>query len=224
MKDEVPILEDAEQGPGRLARSALRAIDAGLRGLHRLRARIAAPGADEEGSADHGHRKSSAVDETPAPETSAPPRKTLLHRFLVTVMCLVIGGVAGMLISYRGFSKQIDSQLKQIDYLQDENRLAARNEVRNLDAKTKLQREIADYRAYLNEIQQESADYKRQIAELKARLAPPPSPARPAAKGGTATAPATARLRLPQKTGTCVTNTENPSDNVLDCISKFNRP
>ena len=223
MKDEVPILEDAEQGPGRLARAALRVIDAGLRGLQGLRERIEAP-IDAEDSGEHGRRKPSTADAQPAIETSAPPRKTLLHRFLVVVMCLLIGGVTGMLISYRGFSKQIDSQLKQIDYLQDENRLAARNEARNLDAKTKLQREISDYRAYLNEIQQESADYKRQIAELKARLAPPPSPTRPAAKGGTATAPATARPRLPQKTGTCVTNTENPSGNVLDCISKFNRP
>lgn len=224
MKDEVPNLDEAEQGPGWLARLELRAIDAGLRGLHRLRGHIEAPVEDEADSGQHGRRKSAASDEAPAPEAAAPPRKTLLHRFLVTVMCLVIGGVAGMLISHRGFSKHIESQQKQIDYLQDEVSLSRKAEARELGAKTKLQKELTEYRHYLGEADQEINDYKAQIAELKARLAPPRSAAQAASPGRAGTPPVTARLRAPQKTGTCVTSADNPTGNVLDCVSKFNRP
>lgn len=224
MMDEAPSQEEAAQGPGKLARAALRTIDAGQRGLQRLRERIEVPAEDAEASAEHGRRKASAVAAAPAAEPSPPPRKTLLHRFLIVVMCLLIGGVAGMLISYRGFSRQADAQKKQIDYLQDEIAQSRKAEARDLGAKLKLQKELTEYRHYLGEADQELKDYKQQIAELKARLAPPRSAAPPASPGGSGTAPTTARPRAAQKTGTCVTSAENPTGNVLDCVTKFNRP
>lgn len=228
MNDDAPNQEAAAR-PGMPARVALRAIDAGLRALQGLRGRVAPPASDEEG-AERGSRRgqAAAVDEPAAVVATARPRKTLLHRALIILMCLLIGGVAGMLISHRGFSKHLDSQAKRIDFLEDEVRQSRKDEARKLVAQRKLLKEITEYRDALSEAQDEAEELKRQIAELNARLTPARDASRPLQSGPgaapTTARPSVARPNAAPKTGTCVTGTENPSGNLLDCIGKFNRP
>ena len=231
MTDEEPNQEEATQRAGILARMARRAIDAGLfaidaglRALQGLRHRIEPPVADAEATGMRGKRNRPGGDEPPAIVASPPPRKTLLRRFLTIVMCLLIGGVAGMLISYRGFSRQIESQQKRIDHMQDEITQALRDEARSLGEKRKLQREIVDYRDSLNEARQEITEHQRQIAELNAQLSTARQPVRAADRSGPPPKPVAAQPRTAPKTGTCVTGGANSTADLLDCISKLNRP
>jgi hypothetical protein len=222
MKDEAPNQEEVTHHAGVLTTTALRAIDAGLGVLQRLRNRIEGPVADEEISRKGGGRGQTGGDEPPAIAASSPPRKTLLHRFLIVVMCLLMGGVAGMLTSYRGFSKQIESQANRIDIMQDEIKQSRTDEARNLHEKYKLQKEIAGYRNSLSEARQDVEDHKRQIAELNTRLSVTQEVGRPADQGRRAPKPVAIQARTPPKTGTCVTGTANPAGDLLDCIGKFN--
>lgn len=223
MKEDTPSEEETPRGPGMPARAALRVIDAGLDALHGLRTRIAPPAAEDQASGRGGKRGHAATEEASA--EAAPttrPRKSLLHRALIISMCLLIGGVSGMLISHRGFSKHLDSQAKRIDFLEDEIKQSRKDEARKLVAQRKLLKEVAEYRDSLSEAQDEAEELKRQIAELNARLAATSPGRQPQARPGAA-APG-ARPGVPPKTGTCVTGSENPSGNLLDCIGKFNRP
>lgn len=245
MTDEDPDQETEAPRPGRLAGMAVRAIDAGravvkkaglvvinagqavfeagLGGLQRLRLRIEPAVAEEEGDQAGRRRNRSGKDQPDAVEVSVPARKTLLHRFLIIVMCLLIGGVAAMLVSYRGFSKQLDLQSKHIDYMQDELKQSKKDEARNLGEKRQLQRDIKDYEEALREARQEIEEYKDQIAELNTRLPAARGTVRPTDRGRSVPRPATAQPGISPKTGTCVTGSTNPAGDLLDCIGKFNR-
>ncbi|MCK9387655.1 MAG: hypothetical protein M0Q22_04570 [Sulfuritalea sp.] len=233
MWDEVPNQEEAVHQPGILAKTALRAtsaglgvIDAILSALQRLRSRIAPPVADEEESFKKGKRSHPGADEPPAIAESLPLRQSLLHRFLVVVMCVLIGGVVGMLVSYSGFSKQITSQEKRIDRMQDEIMQYRQDAARDLRDKYKLQKEIAGYRNSLKEISQEAEDLNRQIAELNTRLSATRQAGRPAARSTSSSSPRPMPTQPspPPKTGTCVTSGANATADLLDCIGKFNSP
>lgn len=224
MSDTALNQDETANRPGALATAALRAVDAGLRALQRLRSRLEPAVVEEDAATARGRRKQPVSEEAPAPAVPAPTAKSFLHRALIVLMCLLIGGVSGMLFSYRAFSRQLEAQQKRIDYLQDEDRLARKNETRNLGAKLKQQEEIAECRQSLSEVEQEVEGYQRQIAELKPQLPSTPSVGRPKSRNEVAAKALTAQPHIPQKTGTCVTGTGNPSGDLLDCISKFNRP
>ena len=230
MTDEVPDQETEEDRPGKLARVAVRVIDAGVAAieagsgaLKRLRHRIEPSVAEEAGDEAGGKRNRSGNDQPDTVEVPEPAGKTLLHRFLVIVMCLLIGGVSGMLVSYRGFSRQLDSQSKHIDYMQDELKQSKADEARNLGEKLQLQRGIRGYEEALREARRESEEYKARIAELDARLPAARSAVRPADRSRSTPRPVTTQPDAPPKTGTCVAGSTNPAGDLLDCIGKFNR-
>lgn len=232
MTDDVPDQETAPQGPGKLARAALRAIDAGLAAietgagvLQRLRNRIKPTEAEGEDKTAEGKRRRSGDDEA-APigaPVAAPSRKTLLHRFLIVVMCLLIGGITGMLISHRSFSRQLDAQERRLEFMQDDLKGARKDEMRIVGEKHKLQNEVAEHQNALREARQEIEERLFQIAELNARLSVARNAVRPADRVRPTPGPVAGQSRTPPKAGTCVTGTANPAGDLLDCIGKFNR-
>lgn len=209
-----------------LASASLRAIDGGMRVLQRLRDRIAAP--DEEASSRDDRRggRRAAVDERPEVQAAEPTRAArLLHGALVVLLCLLLGGAIGTLLSYRGFSKLLDSRQAIIDFMQDEIALSKKEEALSVEAKAKYQIELGEYRKQLRESQYETEEYKGKVEELNNQLlamkrVEPPVPQDGARAGATRSA----GRSPPQKTGNCVAGTADVSGMLVDCIDKFNRP
>lgn len=208
---------------GALTAASLRAIDGGMHALQRLRDRIEVPDDDESISRGDRRRGRSVVDEQPVAKAVEVSRSaSLLHSTLVVLMCLLIGGVAGMLFSYRGFSKLLDSREAMIESMQDEIAQAKKEEALDLDAKAKYQRDLGEYRKQLRESQYAVEEYRSRVENLNSQLIAMQRANQPASRDGRA-APA-ARQALPQKSGTCVTGTTNLTGKLADCIDKFNRP
>lgn len=222
MSDEATDPDQAATPPGRLAKLALRLIDAGLHALQGWRARFGAPAEDEDGDTERRRprREVAAAGAAPATAASAPDN-SFLQLASIVLLCLLLGAGIGMLISYRGFSKQLDAQQKRVELMADEVRQSRKVEARNIDDKVKLKQEIVDYRQALREAEREIDDYQRRIAELETRL---PGSRGAARATGAATTSIAARPTVSRRSGTCVTGTENSSSNVLDCITRFNRP
>ncbi len=201
--------------PGKLAVVGLRAHRCGLRALQAARNRIEAPVADDESSADERRPGRHSKDEEA--EVAAIPvagKKTLLHRALIVLMCLLLGVAAGSLMSYRLFSKQIDANEKIVEYMQLEIDEVRGDEVRNREFRDKQQMQVGEYRKQLRAIELEVEDYKRQIAELTRQSKASNNDQRPVGQ----------RARTAAKTGDCTMDSSNLNDKLLGCIESFNRP
>lgn len=210
------------EGVGRtLAAASLRAVDGGMRVLQRLRARLAGP--DDEAESRDGGRSArrNAVEERPA---AIPRSPTLLHRALVVFLCLLIGGAAGTLLSYRGLARLLDSRQTIIEFMQDEIAQSRKEEALSLEAKSKYQIELGEYRKRLRESQYEAEEYKSKVEELNNQLLVMKRAESPASQAGRAGAARSSSQLPPQKSGTCVTGTAGLGSRLADCIDKFNRP
>lgn len=214
MKDEEPQPDEDPPGPGRFAVAALRAVDAAIRALQKLRDRIAAPAEDEESG-------TSMLDGAATAEAEEPRPKSLLHRALIVLMCIVLGAAGGAWIAYRALSKRAVSQEKLIDFMRDDIEQSRKAEALSLKARDKCFDDIVAYRQQTREAKQEIADCQSQVESLSQQVAEPKRAERPASRPGPA--PATPSPRAAPRSGTCVTGGNNAAGNLLDCIEKFNR-
>lgn len=224
MKEETPQEEDAapeEHKPGALATAALRAIDAGMRLLQRWRDRIDPPAGEGD------------VVEVAEPEAAeaavAPVQKTLLHRALIVLMCLLIGGSAGGLFAYRGFSRALESHSAMVERLQEDLAESRKDETRSYNAKAKFQKEVLEYRKTQRETELELQTAKARIEELNRQLQGQKSDSRskPAAAPATsrpAAAPAAPKAPVARRSGTCIAGTANTAAELKECLEKFNSP
>jgi len=220
--------EHADHGEGiagALAAASLRAIDGGMHALQRLRDRIEVPDDEAADSRDDRRRGRDgfAAEQPVAKAAGASRTGSLLHSALVVLMCLLLGGVVGMLFSYRGFSKLLDSREAMIESMQDEIVQAKKEEALDLDAKARYQMELGEYRKQLRESQYSVDEYKSRVEDLNNQLLAMQRVNQPAPRDSRA-AQASARQPAPQKTGTCVTGATNLTGKLADCIDKFNRP
>lgn len=217
MHDDTPPRDDSEShesGPGRLAAALLRVIDACLHRLQNLRNRIEPPDEEDERRGRTHHAEA-------APAAAAPPPRSLLRRMLTIVLAAAIGAGSASFMAYRGFAQMIASQEALIDYQQDEIDAARKQESINVNARARAQNEAADYRKRLREVQVELEERDARIDQLDQQvIALSRRLSRPAFTGASATRSG----KVPNKTGSCVTGTDNASGHVLDCIDKFNRP
>lgn len=222
MDREEPRHKERDRQPHGPARLALRAIDGGIRALQRLRNRFEPP--VEEAEDDRRGRKRPA-EETPPPVAAAPGRPTLLHRLLVTAMCLLLGGAAGSWFSYHLLSGLIEARGTANEAMQEALDQARKAEAVSAKTQERCNRKNVDYWKQIKEAERTAEDaagrieaLEKQVAELEAARRPP-SPTGRAAAGA-----APARPPLRQKTGSCVTGSANAGGNLAECIEKFNRP
>jgi hypothetical protein len=226
MKDEEPQPDENPPGPGRIAVAALRAVDAAIRALQKLRERIEVPAEDQEDARSRGRSGASMLDEAASAEAEEPRPKTLLHRALIVLMCVALGAAGGAWIAYRALSKRAVSQEKLIDFMRDDIEQSRKAEAVSLKARDKCFDDIAGYRQQTREAKQEIADCQSQVESLSQQVAEqagaaPKRAERPASRPGPA--PATPSPRTAPRSGTCVTGGTNAAGNLLDCIEKFNR-
>lgn len=217
MKEAAPREEDEEEAPaggrrGALSALALRAIDACMRPLRRWRNRIEPPVEEGDG-----------VEVAAPGADTAPVPKTLLHRALIVLMCLLIGGSAGGLVAYRGFARALESDSAMVERLQEDLAESRKDEVRSYNAKAKYQKEVLEYRKALRETELELHSAKTRVEELNRQLQAlkPESRNKPAAAAGRSTA---AKPPVPPKTGTCVAGAANTAAELQECLKKFNSP
>jgi septal ring factor EnvC (AmiA/AmiB activator) len=199
-----------------MSRIALRAIDACLRPLQRLRDRIEPPAGDDDFP--------EVVEDV---EDAAPVQKTLLHRALIVLMCLLLGAGAGGLMAYRGFSKALDSHTEMVERLQEDLAESRKDEVRSYNAKAKFQKEVLEYRKTLRETAMELQSAKARAEELNRQLLV----LKPELRAKTAVAPVTSRSAaapvkpaVPRKSGTCLTGSATTAADLQKCLDKFNSP
>jgi uncharacterized protein HemX len=202
-----------------VTKTALRLIDAGLHFLQRLRGRFA-PADETDG---HGGKHSQLDSKhVPVTEEKAPaPKSSFLRLALVALICLLVGGGAGALLSYRTLSHQLAEHTNVVERIQEDLDATRKEEVRNVKLLDKFQRENAEYRHEAREAQRETESANSRIAELegkidemkRAELAVQRTPR------AAASAPR-AKQHTPQKTADCAAGS---ASDLSDCIEKFNR-
>jgi hypothetical protein len=224
MNNKAEDREEAAPRPGLVTMTMLRAIDACLHALQRLRGRFEVPAEDERSGRDGGKRTQSTPQEPSAAEEAAPRPPGLLYRLLIMLICLLLGGGAGAFLSYRGLSKLVQARGAEVERLQDELDISKKEEMRSVNLMAKFQKENAEFRLQTREAQREAEDYKARIDELEKQMAATKRVERPAPTGRRAAAPTAAtRPSAPLKTGNCAVSAGNPSVNLADCIEKFNQ-
>jgi Tfp pilus assembly protein PilN len=216
--------------PGALAQKGVQVLDACIGVLDKMRKRLQGTADLDESSSQSTKKSPHAANVDSAPPTAGPRQKSFLHRALIVLLSLLLGGGVGALVSYRIFSATIASHAAAIDQMQDEIDQSKKQEALNLNAKIRYQKEMNENRKALVEAQQEIEalkdkieDDKRQVEELTKQLAATKKIERPPAKAGHAASPATAKRMAPQKSADCVTGTTNLTENLANCIDKFNR-
>lgn len=136
-------------------------------------------------------------------------------------MCLLVGGGAGALLSYRELSHQLAEHTSVVERIQEDLDATRKEEARNVKLLDKFQRENAEYRHEAREAQRETESANTRIAELegkidemkRAELAAQRTPR------AAASAPRAKQQRTPQKSADCAAG--NTSE-LSDCIEKFN--
>jgi cytoskeletal protein RodZ len=213
--------------PGAATKAALRLIDSGIHFLQRVRGRFAP--ADETDR--HGDRHGQAESKhPPVTEESAPtpkPKPSFLRLALVALICLLVGGGAGALLSYRTLSHQLAEHASVVDRLQEDLDATHKEDARNVKLLDKFQRENAEYRHEAREAQRETENANQRVAELEAQIEEAKRSenrkrAEAAAQQARRAATATPRSQshTPQKTGNCAAGT---AAEMAECIEKFNR-
>lgn len=205
-------------GPGAVSRFALRGIDACLRVLQRLRSRFAPN--EEEDENDRGGKRGGAhpAHEAEA-DVPAAPKPSFLHRALLVLIGLLIGGAVGAVVAYRGLSLKLEAHSAVVERMQDEIDAAKKDEVRTIKLMDKFLRENAEYRQQAREAQHEADTARKEAAQLEAQVAEMKRAEQ--ATQQTPNKPATApQSRLPPKTGNCAVG---DAGDLSKCIEKFNR-
>jgi hypothetical protein len=204
-------------GPGAVAKTVLRTIDACLHLLQRLRNRFEA--SDEVAASDDRHAQAGPAKEDKA---LAP---ALLRRALIVLLCLLAGGGGGALLVYRGLSMKLHAHSSVVEHLQEELDIAKKEEARTVKLMDRFQRENAEYRHEARDAQREAETHKRRADELDEQLTAVKQRAeRPAPQSGrAATTSSAAKSRPPQKTGNCAVGGANLGGDLSTCIEKFNR-
>lgn len=222
MHDETLSHAEHPHHGGMMAGAALRAIDAGLRALQRLRNRIEVP-VEEDEDARHGRsRRAGTLAAAIALELpvspGAPPARSLRRRALTVLLCLLLGAGVGILLAYRGAAELLAARETMIEYQQEQIERGTRQEAVDLDIRSRQQNEIAVYRQRLRETQQEVDEQQSRIAQLDSELQAMKRVAQPAPRS------AGGARAVPQKIGNCVTGPTSTPAQLRECIDKFNRP
>jgi hypothetical protein len=210
--------------------AALRAIDGAAGVLQRLRNSLAPPSGTDVSSGDGGGRGQTLDERTPP--TVAQRSRGLLYYSIVALVCVLLGGATGMLITYRGMSKLHQASELQIERLKDEIAQSRTDAARAAKVESKLQLSIFGMRKELRDAREEAADYKRQIDELKQQ---PPAAKRierverPSASANRSSpmpaGPKSGAKSDPQpKSGTCSAGAGSTTEDLINCIKKLNNP
>lgn len=211
--------------PGAVTKAALRVIDASLNYLQRLRGRFAPP---DETDRRGGRQSQLDSKHAAASEEKAPsPKPSFLRLALVGLICLLVGGGVGALLSYRELSHQLSDHAGVVERMQEELDATRKEEARNIKLLDKFQRENAEYRREARDAEREAEAHRRRAEELEAQIeaakraeeAKRAELAARQAKRAAASAPR-AKARAPQKTGDCAVGT---AGDLSNCIEEFNR-
>lgn len=210
-----------DAAPGAATKAALRAIDACLHALQRLRNRFApSDESDRRGPPDPKHAPG-AAEEAPA------PRSSFLKLALIALIGLLVGGGAGALLSFRTLSHQLNEHASVVDRLQEDLDATRKEDARNVKLLDKFQRENAEYRHDAREAQREAEIAKRQVADLEAQIetmkfdnAKREAEKAEEVRRAAGLAKQRAMQRPPQKTANCAVGT---AAEMAECIEKFNR-
>lgn len=211
--------DEERQPPGRVATLILRAIDACLRALQKLRSRFEPPAAERGAAPSAGKRGAVASEASPAPTEAPPRRRGFLYRLLVVLACLLIGAGSGTWVAYRGMAKVLDVRAAAVDRLQDELDIAKKEQTRSVNEMTRFQKENAELRLQALEARHETESDKARVAELEKQLAEVKRVERPAALGRRAAV----EPGSPPKSGRCAVGTGDPGADLTNCIEKFNQ-
>jgi hypothetical protein len=206
--------------PGAAAKAALRLIDACLHFLQRVRGRFAP--ADETDRHDDRHRKPDPKQAPVAEEKTPAPKSSFLRLAVVALTCLLVGGGAGALLSYRELSHQLAEHTSVVERIQDDLDATRKEDARNVKLLDKFQRENAEYRREAREAQRETESANSRIAELEGKIDEMKRAelAAQQARRAPTTTPRAKQQRTPQKSADCAAG--NTSE-LSDCIEKFNR-
>jgi hypothetical protein len=225
--------QDAERdapaaAPGAVSKAALRAIDAGLHFLQKLRNRFAP--SDETDRRDDRRSQPDPKHAPAAAEEAPTHRPSFLRLALLTLICLLVGGAAGAWFSYRTLSHQIREHANVVDRMQEDLDATRKEDARNVKLLDKFQRENAEYRHEAREAQREAESAKGQVAGLEAQIetlkydnAKRNVEAAQETRRTTELAKQRVKQRPPQKTANCAVGTANLSGDLSECIDKFNR-
>lgn len=227
-----------------LLAGSLRIIDAGSGILQRLRKRTETPHDEDEDRKDDRHRDSgenrfASKKAAPLPTTEAikavEPRRPI-RSFFITLLVLIIGGIAGMTFSFALLSKIITNQAERIgdqrdEIAQMENQLSR---ILQSEAKYRLesmahQKKLSEIENHLNPaiqnpvvqnpaIQNPAIQNQNRALQNPVGKNPPPTESK-----GNPTTPVTEKPPLSNKSGNCTLESGNVGDNLARCISEFNR-
>jgi hypothetical protein len=220
--------DDAPVGDGgRIAKwrkallsAELRVIDAISGALLRWRSRL------EVASGDGGGKPGQQPGDGVISPVVVPPKPKRLVRFLVLMLVLIAGTLAGAALSYRLLSKAITSNSVIIENLRDEVAQMKKQESRDLRQIDRNQQTIRDYDkdiiGYLKEIENSKAEVEDLRSQLSAIKNVRRDSASQAGRGSPGKA-ATAKPALPLKTGTCTIDAGKDAASLAHCIEEFNR-
>ena len=218
-------------GPGFIARLELRVIDAALAWLQHLRARLAgnSDGDDRHGKGKDRDQNKSAGGAAGVPaDVGEPPARHRLRSFFIVLLLVGLAGAGAVAWSWRHFESRLAEHDEVVDRLQEELNAAAKEEKRATGLVDRFQRENGELRLQSREALAEAEnlrgrvegltrqldDAKRGLAELQAAKSRPVVPP-PMARGGAPTPP--------QKTGRCAVGGAGSSEQIADCIERFNQ-
>jgi hypothetical protein len=208
-----PEAGDSGHRPGALGKAALRLIDAAIARLQRWRRHF--DGAGEEGAPERrrGHGATAEAAEA-APAPAATQRRIWLRLTLAVLLALVLGGGAGAFWARGLFVNQLTEHAGVVERLQEEIEAARKEEIRNVNALARFQRENGELRLQARTARRDLQDSEEQVAALQKTLAearrPPPR------------APAVRAPRVPAKSGKC--SVSGAGARLEECLESFNRP
>jgi hypothetical protein len=193
---------------------ALRAIDACVRALQRLRKRFEAREDEEAGGG-----KPRGADTEPVVREAPPRRIGFLVGLLIVLASLLVGVAAGSWGAYRGMTTVLAARAVAIDRLQEEIDISKSEQARSVNQMIRFQKENAELRLHLLKARRESVDDKARIDELEKQSARAKRLERPPA----ADHPVGAASPRSHTSGRCAVGTGSAGNGVAACIEQFNR-
>jgi len=190
-------------------------INAGKAVTQRFGKRAAPPdekdGAEERRS-DKETRVAKKKPEPPPVDGATVAPRSRLRSFLLTLLVLILGGIAGMTFSFALLSKMIANQAERIGAQRDEMAEMENQLVRLQESEAKYRRENMEHQK-----KQKNAENQLHPTPQNPGNAPPVVPPAPAA------AAAASKPPLPAKSGNCTLESSKIGDNLTRCIDEFNR-
>lgn len=200
----------------------VRAIDVSSGLLQRLKKRAEESG-DRETRADERHaEREPRHEKTPVREERAkakepkevevqPTARSPLHNFIIYLLVLVVGAIAGMTFSFALLSSMVSNQAHRIEDQRDEISQLEKEHLRIMESEAKYRKENIELQKKLSELEANAA---AQTAAKEPALSEP---------AGSPAVHATGKQPQTKKTGDCKLDAGNLSGNLTRCIDEFNR-